>query len=152
MKRALLVLFIVFPFIMTTCPQQSKKNQGIAGIVLWEAGNMMPTFDRKGSEATPKSKPVQREVLVYTPIKRTECSGKGSLYDTVQGKLVASAESTEEGAFFIPLDTGHYSVLIKEGDQYFASVMNGDGILNPVEVKNNEITEMKIRVNYKAIY
>ncbi|HBH23961.1 MAG TPA: hypothetical protein DDY13_11125 [Cytophagales bacterium] len=152
MRNTISIVIVALAFVMTQCPDKKDMKQGLAGKVLWYEGNMMPKIKTSENDELERGRPVQRQILVYKPITAQDCEGEGVLYDAVNGELVASDSSNREGVFFIPLPEGKYSVLIKEGDQYFASVMDGKGHLNPVEIKKDEISRMKIEINYKAAY
>ena len=129
----------------------SEMKQGVKGTVIWMEGNMMPSFGEKASDKK-KGKPVVREVLFCKPTKMNDLPHEGTIFQNADKNLVKKTTSDEEGKFSIELPAGKYSVFTKEEGGYFANSFDGDGNVNIVEVKEGEITEMNIDVNYKAAF
>lgn len=141
-----MIRMLLFLLVASTCAGQ---QQGVTGTVLWVEGNQMPGIN---SEKRPAPKGVVREILFYEAVKMSEASGDGSLYHDVPAKLVGTATSNEEGKFTIQLPPGTYSVFTKEQDGLFANLYDGEGFINPVEVKKGEMADLTIKVNYQAAY
>ncbi|MTI24563.1 hypothetical protein E1163_06360 [Fulvivirga kasyanovii] len=74
------------------------------------------------------------------------------LYKEVPSELIKTVETDENGNFTVQLAPGRYSVFTKEEDGLFANVFDGEGNVNPVTVKQGEMTELNIDINYKAVY
>ena len=145
---------IFFVLMLSACANSNmtannkQVRQGVTGQVLWLEGNLMPGPGRN----TTQGEPVVREIYFYNPVKMKDLKGSGNLYEEVPGEAVAVATSDTEGNFSVKLKPGQYSVFTKEPQGYFASSFNGEGVVNPVKVQENEITEMNIKINYKAVY
>lgn len=131
-------------------PMLSKGvSQGIAGQVLWYEGDLMPGIDKEPIEG----KPIQREVFIYEATRQNQGDIKeGVFYMNIKTKLVAKIITDDEGKFIVGLDPGTYSVFVKESSGLFANNFDKDGIINPVIIGTNELSNMLIRVNYKAAY
>ncbi|MDW7694335.1 carboxypeptidase regulatory-like domain-containing protein [Flammeovirgaceae bacterium SG7u.111] len=129
----------------------TQQNQGIIGSVSWVQGNMMPGPD-KPSSANPE-KGIKREIHIFEVIKMTDLpSLQNSLYPSIPSKPVKVVKTSEDGSFKVGLPVGTYSVFTKEEGGFFASISNGKGEINPIEVTEGTFTEMKITINYKAAY
>lgn len=150
------LLFVLAVALMSNKCSSEDIKQGIAGQVLWIEGNQMPTIiDEKNPEATrqrPAPKGIEREIYIYELTTIGQAKGNGAFFSDIQTKLVEKVKSDEEGNFAVSLPTGKYSVFVKEEEGLFASQMDGEGNINPVEVNSEEITPIKIEVNYTAAY
>lgn len=129
-------------------------DQGIAGKVLWLEGNLMPGI---GDEPEVNSKrfkgqPVQRTLHIYELTTMDEATSEGVFFENIQTPLVKKVETNKEGEFVVSLPEGRYSVFTEEEEGLFASTFDGEGNINPVSVKEGEITTITIEVNYKAAY
>ena len=128
-----------------------KPTQGIAGVVLWKAGNLMPSPDAK----TPKAKglPVQREVYVYalTPESQTEKDGEG-FYQKIKTKFIKKTKTDAKGHFWVRLPVGYYSLFVKEEKGFFANAFDDAMNINPVQVERRKWTKTALVVDYQAVY
>ncbi len=135
---------------------QDNVTQGVAGRVLWIEGNQMPTIvdENNPGQTRQRSEPtgVEREVYFYELTPMDQATGNGVFFSDVQTKLVEKVKTDEEGNFAVSLPVGKYSVFVKEEQGLFANSMDGQGNINPVEVNKDEITPIKLEVNYKAAY
>ena len=154
MKHTLLFLFIMSSLFFNSCSivKDGKPSikQGVFGRVLWLEGNMMPS-------TTPNSnaggKPASRTVNIYELTHQTEVEGQSPLFKIVKTKLVASVKSDANGYFQCKLAPGKYSVFTVEDDgQFFANLFEGNGEITPFEIKENQIANYNININYKAFY
>jgi len=143
---AILLTFLTYCSEMKNGSNQLK--QGVTGRVLWLSGNLMPGPGSKPSQG----KPIEREILFYAPVKMQDLSSANGLYKSVPTALEATVRSDEEGQFSVSLPVGQYSVFVKEPEGYFANSFNGDGFVNLVTVAQDSISEMTIKVNYRAVY
>ncbi len=133
-----------------TLEAQTAIRQGIAGKVLWESGNRMPSPDapqRSGRRG------VQRTVYVYALTKASQATAQdGVFYTDIKTKLVAQAATDADGNFSLPLEPGHYSLFTKEDKGLYANLFDGDNNIFPVEVKEGQVTSVEFLVNYNATY
>ncbi|MGB0525758.1 MAG: carboxypeptidase regulatory-like domain-containing protein [Flammeovirgaceae bacterium] len=127
---------------------EEKVTQGVQGTVLWFEGNLMPS---PGTPA-PKGKPIVREIVFCKPLKMKEVQQKGSFYVALDTHIIKKVTSDDKGIFKIQLPEGKYSVFTKEEDSYYANLFDGQGYIQLVTVKANELTSLDIRVDYKATY
>ncbi|UII20191.1 carboxypeptidase regulatory-like domain-containing protein [Fulvivirga ligni] len=133
---------------MICCHTPAQVTQGLQGTVYWSEGNMMP-----GPEKSVQGKKgVEREIYIYKAVKSTDTEREGQLFSAVNSDLAGKIKTDDKGKFVISLPPGKYSVFTKEEDGLFASIFDGEGYINPVVVKSNEVTEITIDINYKAAY
>ncbi|HAS43612.1 MAG TPA: hypothetical protein DCS93_24240 [Microscillaceae bacterium] len=173
MKKALLVNIFccLLVFMATGCSPNSssyrvsncavKINQGVYGRVFWVAGNQMPVIGvkppkEKSKADNQRTKPVKRQLLVYPVMSMSQLKPNGRLFQMPDTKPFATAMADEDGCFQLKLPPGKYSVFTLEEDQgqkrIFANIFDGQGHANPVEVKRMELTELNIKINYKAVF
>ena len=141
---------VIFLILCTACsPKLSSIDQGIKGQLLWLEGDLMPGPNKP--ENPPK--PVQREIQIYelTNLNSVTKNNEGFFSD-IPTDPVAVVQSDEEGKFSIKLPEGNYSVFVKEEAGLFANKFDGQGNINPVEIKSGEIAEKTIRIDYQAAY
>ena len=131
--------------------ESSKLKQGISGQLIWLEGNVMPSVETAG-QPNPQGQPVQREVYVYELTKTSEAERKDQFYSNIQTTLVKKLMSEPDGSFKVPLPPGKYSVFVKEPRGLFANLFDGYGNIMPVEVYEDEFTEVTIEINYMAAY
>lgn len=145
----ILMVLAVIPF-STHCQAQTKAKQGIAGEVIWKEGNHMPTIGGSPSGITKK---ISREVVVYLLVNKSNAQQDDDMFfNVVKAKKVASVKSAKNGKFYIRLAPGKYSVFVKEKGKLYAKEFDGEGYINPVEVKKNEVTQVNLTLDYKAAY
>lgn len=129
---------------------QAALVQGIAGKVLWESGNQMPSPDapqRSGRRG------VQRIVYVYELTNASQATAQdGVFYTDIKTKLVAQVETDAEGNFTLPLQPGNYSLFTKEDKGLYANLFDGENNIFPVEVKEGQVTTVEFLINYNATY
>lgn len=131
-----------------------KIEQGIKGKLIWLEGNLMPAIVEEGEEAppAPEGSPVQREVHIYQLTHRNEADYQEGFFSNIREELVKVVESNEQGIFTVALEPGKYSVFVKEPQGLYASRFDGEGHIQPVKVEENEVTNITIRIDYKAFY
>ena len=151
MKFILLSAFVLLASLNRGC---DSVEQGLAGQVLWLEGNFMPTIGDEPDVNRKKFKgqPVQRTIHIYELTTMEEASADGPFFHHIETNLVEKVETNEEGKFVVSLPPGQYSVFVKEEDGLFANFFDGEGNINPVTIKEGEITPITIEVNYKATY
>lgn len=152
MKLLLLLSTLLLAIANRSC--EESVDQGLAGQVRWLEGNMMPTIgeDVKQNEKDYKGEPVQREIHIYKLTSMDEATAEGTFFKDIQTALVKTVETNKEGEFIVELPVGRYSVFVQEEQGLFANSFNGEGHINPVEIKEGELTKILIQVNYKAAY
>jgi len=149
------VIFFISAMLFFGCASQrgSSGKQGIIGEVRWVEGNLMPTIGDNSYAHRAFGIPIVRDIYIFSAVKRDDTiSAGGSFYKSVNGKLVARLKSNREGIFKVDLPIGTYSIFVMEDQGYYANVFDGNGYINPVTVHANNFTEIKILVNYKAVY
>ena len=160
MDKILIHTLTIFLFMACTSQKPSAVNQpvtqGIVGEVIWLEGNQMPGPTPEGSKTgdsnEKKGIPVEREIHVYKLLNVKDTESKGSFITDVNGHLVKKVYSNAEGKFSVSLSPGEYSLLVKEGDFFFANLFDGNNNIHPVVVNQNKVTETTIKVDYKAAY
>ncbi|ARS36744.1 carboxypeptidase-like regulatory domain-containing protein [Pontibacter actiniarum] len=129
--------------------QQAPVTQGIAGKVLWKAGNQMPSPDAPPS----KGKGIQRTLYVYELTNSSQAKTIDGVFHTdIQTNLVTHVVTDANGNFAVSLKPGMYSLFSKEEKGLFASLSDGEMNINPVEVKEGQVTDVEFLINYKANY
>lgn len=144
------LLMLFSALFLATLNRCEEVEQGLAGQVLWLEGNLMPTVGEERRDT--EGEPIQREVHIYELTSMDEATAEGTFFSNLQTELVKTVETNEEGQFITELPVGRYSVFVQEDQGLFASTFDGEGHINPVEVKEGEITTTTIKVNYKAAY
>ena len=136
--------------ILFFCSFQTKK-QGIAGVVLWKAGNFMPDPDAK--KPVSKGSPVQREVYMYelTSENQTEKDADG-FYQKIKTRLIKKVKTDAQGRFWVRLPAGNYSLFVKEEKGLFANSFDDAMNIAPVKVQRGKWTKTKLMVDYRAVY
>ena len=146
-----MLTFITLFLCLFACRTPQSANDGIIrGELVWVTGNQMPGPDR---EPTTNGKPIQRVVVIYPPVNWNDCTvGEQGLYVEIPGEPVNTVLSDSTGLFMTHLPPGMYSVFTREENGLFASLMNGEGIINPVTIQRRDTTEIRIEINYTAAY
>lgn len=152
MKLLLLLSTLFLAIANRSC--EESVDQGLAGQVRWLEGNLMPTIgeDVQQNEKDYKGEPVQREIHIYELTSMDEATAEGTFFKNIQTDLVKTVETNEEGEFIVELPVGRYSVFVQEDQGLFANSFDGEGHINPVEIKEGELTKITIQINYKAAY
>jgi len=142
--------YIFFLALFLSCSGNSNYqtgSQGITGKVLWLEGNFMP-----GPGQTKTGKPIEKELYFFPVLNIKDISGSGPFYELKDYKPVGKVKSDSKGQFKILLPIGVYSLFSKEDEGFYASVQDGEGNINPIEVKRNEYNEIVFKIDYKAAY
>jgi len=132
--------------------QENNKivKQGVAGRLVWLEGNLMPSIE--GGANTPAGQAVQREVHIYEVTKTSEAQQSDNFYSNIQTNLVKVVMSEKNGFFKASLEPGQYSLFVKEPKGLFANIFDAYGHIMPIEVLEDEVTEVTININYMAAY
>lgn len=132
---------------LNSCQTDVGVEQGVKGTVVWLEGNQMPG----PGVSLPQGEPVEREIYIYKPTTREQVQGQGSLFTAVESELVKKVKSDERGNFQARLRPGKYSLFVKEDGQYYASAMDENHYC-PIIVEDGAVSEVQIRIDYKAYY
>jgi len=143
------VLFLIFLGVLPGCILQRNLSQGIEGEVRWFEGDLMP-----GPEKSPaKGVAVKREVYIYRLTRTDQAEIRDQVFfSDIETQLVKKKWTDQEGRFSIRLKPGTYSVFTMEAKGLYANRFSGDGYINPVEVRENTVTPLMIRIDYMAAY
>ena len=150
--RIFIRLWIVYGILLSflyACSVSRPVSRGIRGQVRWFEGDLMPGIGKEPVEGIP----VKREIYFYraTRISQTEMHD-GVFYQDIRTKRIKKISTDKNGNFTVRLDPGRYSVFTKEPQGLFANRFSGDGFINPVEVREGEVSEIVIRIDYQAAY
>ncbi len=125
-------------------------KQGVAGRVeIWE-GNFMPMVDpaKVRGQITPGA---GRRVRIYEPVKATSGS-LTSIRDSIPAPVVAEVVCDSVGQFFVPLETGDYSVFVEESGGWYFNGFDGKGVQGAVSVAPDSVSPMVIKITLKATH
>lgn len=143
------LILITLVSVTNSCQTNRHPAEGISGKVLWFEGDLMPGIGKKPVEGIP----VKREIYFYEPTLPSQAKALDQVfYSEVQTELVKRTTSDEQGNFRTRLEPGKYSVFVREPHGFFASRLSGEGYINLVEVHEQELTEIEIRIDYMAAY
>jgi len=124
-------------------------SEGITGRVLWFEGDLMPGIDKEPIEGIP----VTREIYIYAPIHTNQAEIVDYVfYQNIQTPLIKKVTSDENGNFRAKLKPGSYSLFVKEPKGLFANRYDEYGYVNLIKVNEKEVTDIVIRIDYKAAY
>lgn len=143
-------LYVVTLMISGSCKPDSDMRQGIRGKVLWVEVN--PTAKTVTSEQITKV-PVQKEIYIYDLSRITDAGfNQGVFFEDMTTNLITVVRSDPSGMFEVQLDEGKYSVFVREDVGLYASKIDEEGYILPVEVEKGKITEIEIEVDFFTIY
>ncbi|MGE0931045.1 carboxypeptidase regulatory-like domain-containing protein [Peijinzhouia sedimentorum] len=159
MKRLIRLSLLSSAFmllIMTSCVSQQTmqaSKQGLFGKVLWVAGNQMPMIIEEGQQDDRKGpRPIEREIVVFEQTRTSDTEMENGFYKNIKTKEVARFKTDKNGQFFINLKPGVYSLFTVEEDGLWANTFDGENRINPIEIKEDEISQITITINYDAAY
>jgi len=131
--------------------KKAEVRQGIRGRVLWLEGNQMPGADDRPPVET-RGKGVERTLHIHALTQRREATYQDGFFSELQTPLVKTVTSDEAGNFSVALDTGLYSVFVEEKKGLYANRFDGQGHIQAVEVHAGSVTELLIKIDYRAYY
>lgn len=145
----LLVLgIVVLPF-SQQCYAQAKLKQGMTGEVIWKEGNHMPGIGTSSGI----TKKVSREIVIYPLVNQKDVQATDApFFGRIKAKKVATVRSGKNGKYYIRLPQGKYSIFVLEKGKLYANQFDGDGNINPVEIKKNKLTTLDLILDYQAAY
>ena len=74
------------------------------------------------------------------------------LITSINTNLVKIVESCEDGYFETELEPGTYSLLILEKGKLYGNMTNGNGVIEPVEIKQDSVSEVFLQMTYQATF
>ena len=165
-KRILCSLFLIYSSMavsqtMTDEPslaalkEKITITQGIAGQVMFWRGDFMPMMGDEAASAG-RMTLVSREMYIYPGLKQDEVQAKADVgmpfYSKIKQKPIKTIQSDENGFFQAALPPGIYSILVREGKDFYANGIGANGMIYPIEVKANEVTIFQFDITYQATY
>ena len=123
-------------------------SEGIWGTLVKTEGNCMPIID--WGNTTCKQYPAKREILIYEYTNMNETRHEFTKFFDIYTKLVATTTCDEEGFFELALESGKYSVFVKEGEYLYANSFDGKGGIEPVTVELSKVSETFLNLNYAS--
>lgn len=103
-------------------------------------------------KAISKGRGAARDIFIYEPTQINQTTGSSPAFSAIKTRLIARTKSDSTGHYSASLPAGNYSVFVKEGEYFFAAESDGNGILNPVTISNNTITQKNITVTLNAVF
>lgn len=133
--------------------QNDTLRQGIQGKVLWLEGNLMPTIveDSQKVKDNPAT-PAERTVFIYQITHQDQAKKVEEFYTDINTKLVKKVATDENGEFQAYLKPGRYSLFVKEPQGLYANLFDGDGYIHPVNVLKDSVSQIILKIDYKAVY
>ncbi|UKJ07221.1 hypothetical protein [Solitalea lacus] len=128
----------------------AQSQTGVYGIVVFKSGNQMPSPDIPKEQRGGKA--VRRSIYIYELTNVNETKAEGVFYSELKTKLIKQVKSDKNGRFSAKLKPGKYSVFVKEEKGLFANMSDGDQNICPIIVKNGQMTELNLVIDYNAAY
>ncbi|MGB3619497.1 MAG: carboxypeptidase regulatory-like domain-containing protein [Catalinimonas sp.] len=128
-------------------------QQGLRGVILYREGNLMPGPDMDADAAA--GRPVVREVVVHPLTSYGDVTRDGdepTFFTAIATERIATLRSDSTGCFQVSLPVGSYSLFVREGDRYYANRFDGDGMIFPVRVVEDEVTAVEFSIDWDATY
>ena len=125
-------------------------NQGVRGYVRELKGNQMPAPNRPRS----KGRGIPATVCIYplVNLSQVEPDQKASFYKAVHAPLIKTVQADSTGYFEASLDTGSYSLFIRVGGLYYASLTDQFNHLAPIRVKASRQTYIELTYADRVVY
>ncbi len=100
------------------------------------------------------TKKVKRILGVFapTPVSKTTNAGDMTFFTDIQTKCLYLIQTDKQGCFSFYLPDGKYSILVWEEEQWYSNAFDGDNIISPVVIEKGKVTDLDIKINYKAVY
>lgn len=145
------LLFIYFSITLTIAQQRKPTVQGIKGVIIWKAGDQMPSPDRPAGVTTGVF--VQREVYVYalTNESKTVKNADG-FYTKINTRLIKKFTTDKRGRFKVSLPVGKYSLFTKEEKGLYANLFDESMNIFPAQVKRGSYTNVSFEITYEAVF
>jgi hypothetical protein len=126
-----------------------RISEGISGSIVYKEGSFKSNGDL-GSEG--RLIGVPRKVYVYRETNmRAVNIAEGDFLTNVYSELVDSLESNQDGYFEKRMKPGNYSLFILENNRLY-SKLNDEGYYYPVQVVKDSVSQLKLEIDYQAVY
>lgn len=151
-SKFVLIIFGIVLSASFAVGQKRQSKQSIRGIITTVISQDALDYFCSDSNRT---KPIAREVAVYEPLKfsdlkhcdYTDPDCHPDVWDSVNGKLVATTKSDKKGLFRVSLPEGKYSLIVKQEKGYYVPG-NYPNPTNATDVLSFEVIEGKTsRIN-----
>lgn len=114
-------------------------SEGITGTLTMKDG------DCSGTGTTCREYPVKRQIRIYNAVLSSQLPGNGVNFITkVNGKLIATVSTDNEGFFQYQLAPGNYSLFIEEDGKLYSD----DKQENPVQVRAGRVGQSNLTIDY----
>jgi hypothetical protein len=147
-RHELLLLACLFPLMgLTGC---SRDTVRLTGEVVRVRGNQMPSPD-----LPPPIHPGYSTTLYFFEPFRAEkavATRETGVYSEIRSPLKAKVSTDEKGNFSLRLPPGRYSVLIARDSLYYTNIQDGQGFLNPVEIRKGSSNRIRLQADWDAVY
>jgi hypothetical protein len=154
MKRQILFfigLFLSFAAGSRCVPSRSMYvKQGVSGYVRILKGNQMPSPGMP--RRTPKGIPATICIYTLVNLSQVEPDQKASFFRAVRARLVKTVQADSTGHFEASLDTGGYSLFIRVGGLYYASLTDQFNHLAPIRVEASRVTHIALTYAAEATF
>ena len=121
-------------------------TEGLVGLVQFWEGDFLPP--NRGTIT-----PVSREMRVHELTTFDEAvHDEGAFFLSVSTPLVATVVSNAEGGFQVQLPPGRYSVFAVEEGRLYANLFGGQGEIAPVEIVEDDWTELVFDITWAATF
>ena len=152
MTRISLILTLIILTMASFTPAAGYfcHKSGLSGHVYFISGNQMPSPDRQIQ--APAGMQTTLYIYELTNMSQVSRDGVTPFYKAISTKLVKAVETKADGSFSVKLKPGRYSLFVKKGDLFFASIFDGDNNIYPVEIARGKMTNEEFKVNYSATY
>ncbi len=125
-------------------------EEGIWGDVWFWEGDFMPVCP--SGTITAVAREIRIHVLTHMDDVVETSNPYAPFYTEINTDLVATVWSESNGFFEVDMPPGQYSLFVVEDTLFYANRFDGMGHINPVEVLDNEVTEILFKIDYKATY
>ena len=145
-----LSILLVAPMSLLQLAGCSQKTVGVSGVVWRVTGNQMPSPDMP----MPSYGGFATQVYFFSPTAQRDArrAGTGGFYANIPSMLVARASTDAQGRFRVRLAPGRYSVFIGRDSLFYANILDGDGILNPVVIGREAKRNIELKADWDARY
>ena len=148
-RKTILILVAVVPFLVNTSNAQGKKT-GIEGYIFRISGNRMPSPDAKLSP--PKGIKAVLYVYELTGFSQVTRQGESGFYTAIHTRLIQTVTSDDSGYFYASLPPGEYSLFTKKDALFYANNFDGDNHIAPIKVVAHKVSQVNVNIDYDATY
>ncbi len=101
---------------------------------------------------TPKGIPATICIYTLVNLSQVEPDQKASFFRAVRARLVKTVQADSTGHFEASLDTGGYSLFIRVGGLYYASLTDQFNHLAPIRVEASRVTHIALTYAAEATF